>query len=166
MREIKFKKADSIKAIAELASYCDSLDDSNEYVITVKEIKRKRSLDANAYFWVMLDKLAMAMRTSKLDLYRDYIKNIGGNSDMLVAKEIAVARLVKVWESNGLGWCVDILPHKAQGFKTLVMYYGSSTFDSLQMSVLIDRVVQDCQSIGIDTMSKTEIQKMLDDWGE
>ena len=56
MKEIKFKKSDTVKVIAELASFIDSLDEK-EYILTVKEHKQKRSLNAN-YFWELCGKLA------------------------------------------------------------------------------------------------------------
>jgi hypothetical protein len=49
MREIRFKKSDTVKVIAELASYIDSLQEDKDYTLTVKEHKEKRSLSANAY---------------------------------------------------------------------------------------------------------------------
>ena len=70
MRELKFKKGDSVRVIAELASYIDSLDDNKEYRIEIKEYKEKRSLTANAYFWVMCDKLAEKLRMPKTEIYR------------------------------------------------------------------------------------------------
>ena len=70
MKEITFKKADSVRVIAELASYIDSLHEDKEYTLTVKERKEKRSISANNYFWVMVDKLAEKLRMSKTDIYR------------------------------------------------------------------------------------------------
>ena len=63
MKEITFKKADTVRVIAELASYIDSLQDDKEYKLEIKERKEKRSLSANNYYWVMADKLAEKLRS-------------------------------------------------------------------------------------------------------
>lgn len=55
------------------------------YTCEVKEQHKKRSLDANAYFWVLADKLAEATRISKEGIYRHAIREIGGNSTTVCA---------------------------------------------------------------------------------
>lgn len=70
MIKIKFKKG--FQAVAQIATAIESLDDNKEYTLEIKEHKERRSLDANAYFWVLLDKLAEKVKLPKIDLYRDW----------------------------------------------------------------------------------------------
>lgn len=66
--------------------------------------------------------------------------------------------------NNGLGWQTDTIPSKLEGCTNVVLYYGSSTYDTEQMSRLIDIVVQDCKALGIETKTPDEIANMLSLW--
>ena len=133
------------------------------------EIERKhnkRSLDANAYFFVLADKLSQAVNISKTELYRNYIKEIGGVSEMVCVKNEAVDKLCDNWERNGLGWQTETAPSKLKGCTNVILYYGSSTYNTEQMSRLIELVVADCKIQGIETKTPDEIANMLSLWGE
>lgn len=165
MNEITFTTEEKIKAIAAAASYIDSLQDGKTYVLTIKEKKRRRSLDANAYAWVLLDKLAERLHEPKEEIYRGYIREIGGNSETVCVKNEAVDRLTEGWENNGIGWQSDTMPSKIAGCTNVILYFGSSTYDSGQMARLIDFIVQDCEAIGIETKSAEELEKLCKEWG-
>lgn len=165
MREVKFKPEDKIKVIAEVASYIDSLENDKQYSLTIKEHKKKRSLDANAYAWVLLDKLSAVIHERKEDIYKSYIKEIGGNSELVCIKTEAAESLCAGWSRNGLGWQTDTMPSKLPGCTNVILYYGSSVYDTEQMSRLIDLIVQDCTIFGIDTKDPEELEKLLKEWG-
>ena len=165
VNEITFTTEEKIKAIAAAASYIDSLQDGKTYVLTIKEKKRRRSLDANAYAWVLLDKLAERLHEPKEQIYRGYIREIGGNSETVCVKNEAVDRLTEGWENNGIGWQADTMPSKIAGCTNVILYFGSSTYDSGQMARLIDFIVQDCEAIGIETKSAEELEKLCEEWG-
>lgn len=165
MREIEFAKKDSIRVIAEVASYIDSLEDAKQYVMTIKEKKKKRSLDANSYFWLLCDKLAEKTRIPKTEIYRSYIKEIGGVSDTVCVLDKAVDKLCDNWERNGLGWQTDHYKSKMKGCTNVVLYYGSSTYDSKQMSHLIELIVQDCLANEIETLPPEQLQALNSEWG-
>lgn len=131
----------------------------------IKRVRQKRSLDANAFLWVMLDKLSAALEVPKIELYRNYIKDIGGVSDLLCVPDKAVEKFRKEWEARGLGWQTDTMPIRTENCTGVIVYYGSSVFDTKQMSRLIDSVVQDCAAVGIDTKSPEEIESLLKEWG-
>jgi len=165
MKEITFTTDEKIKAIAEAASYLDSLEAGKEYVLTIKEKKKRRSLDANAYAWVLMDKLASQLHESKEAIYKSYIKEIGGNSEIICIKTEAAEKLCGAWERNGLGWQTDTMPCKLNGCTNVVLYYGSSVYDTEQMSRLIDLVVQDCETFGIETKNPAELERLVEEWG-
>lgn len=166
MKEIIFKKQDCIKVIAETASYIDSLDDKKDYVLEIKEKKKKRSLNANNYAWSMIDKLAEKLNIAKTDIYRSYIKEIGGNSTTVCAKNVAVDDLCEMWQHKGIGWLTDKMPSKLDGCTNVILYYGSSTYDTAQMSRLINLIVQDCIENGIPTLEDMELDRLCKEWGE
>lgn len=135
------------------------------YTCEVKEQHKKRSLDANAYFWVLADKLAEATRIPKEEIYREAIRGIGGNSDTVCVKTTAVDRLCEIWRARGLGWLAEPFPSKIEGCTNIILYSGSSTYDTQQMSRLIDNIVQDCQAVGIETMTPDKLALLVEDWG-
>lgn len=165
MKEIRFRKADTVRVIAELASYIDSLDEGREYRLEVKEYKEKRSLNANAYCWKLLDLLAEKLRVGKTDLYRSYVREIGGNSYLVCCTNSAVDDLCRDWATKGLGWLADTEPSKLEGCTNVRLYYGSSVYDTAQMSRLIELVVQDCKENNIPTWDEDELQRLCEDWG-
>ena len=135
------------------------------YDLTVKEHKKKRSLDANAYAWVLIGKLADAMRLMPTEVYTNAIQNIGGNYEVIPIREEAVEKFTEIWKKQGLGWpCVDMGPSKIQGYRNIRAYYGSSTYDTRQMSLLIDALIQDCKALDIETLSEEKLSVMMEGW--
>lgn len=166
MKEIKFRKADTVKVIAEVASFVDSLKDDKEYIITIKEHKEKRTLTANAYFWVLCDRLAEKLRIGKTEIYRNYVKEIGGNNTLVCCTNNAVPDLIQNWTSRGLGWLAEKENSKIDGCTNVRLYYGSSTYDKEQMARLIELIKQDCVENGIPTWDEEELQRLFEEWGE
>lgn len=135
------------------------------YDLTIKEHREKRSLDANAYAWVLIGKIADALRITPKEIYRQAIQDIGGNYEVIPIKEEAADRFKEIWEAQGLGWpCVDMGKSKIPGYRNLRAYYGSSTYDTRQMSVLIDHIVQDCRQLGIETLTPDKLAAMMGEW--
>ena len=126
--------------------------------------KKRRSLDANAYAWVLVDKIATAIRLPKEEVYQTAIKGIGGVSDIVCVKDAAVDKLRQNWSKNGLGWQTETMPSKIVGCTNVVLYYGSSAYDTKQMSALIDRLIEDARSLGIETMPPDRLEALLNAW--
>lgn len=165
MKEIRFKKSDTVKVIAELASFIDSLDSEKEYILTVKEHKQKRSLNANSYFWELCGKLAEKTHIPKTEIYRSYIKEIGGNSEIICIQDKALKHFREIWEQGHIGRFTEICDSKLKGCTNVIVYYGSSDYDTGTMSRLIEMVVQDCIEQEIPTYNQAELQKLCDEWG-
>ena len=136
------------------------------YDVEYKAEKKKRSLDANAYCWVLLGKLGEALQCPKEDIYREKIRNVANVYDVVCVQDVAVKKLCEAWSKHGLGWVTDTIPSKIKGCTNVLLYYGSSTFDSKQMAAFIDDIVEDCKGLGIETRSPAEIKGMLQQWSE
>ena len=157
---VRPERADMGKAMAVVRKHKDKL-----YDLEVKEHKKKRSLDANAYCWVLINKIADALRITPKEVYRQAIQNVSGNYEIIPIKEEAVSHFKQVWEAQGLGWpCVDMGKSKIDGYRNLRAYYGSSTFSVSQMQVLIDNLVQDCRALDIEVKSEEEIASLMEVW--
>ena len=79
-------------------------------------------------------------------------------------KSEAVDKLRSGWELNGIGWQTDTMPSKIDGCTNVILYYGSSTYDTAQMTRLINNIVEDCKAQGIETRTPEEIENMLNLW--
>jgi hypothetical protein len=142
----------------------DELKSVEKLTIKVDTIKKKRSLDANAYCWVLISKLAEKLNIPKTEIYRSAIKEIGGNSDTVCVQNKAVESLRDGWQRNGIGWQTDTFPSKLDGCTNVTLYYGSSTYDSAQMCRLINLIIEECRQVGIETKSQAEIDSLLSSW--
>lgn len=132
----------------------------------ISKHKKKRSLDANAYCFVLIGKIAEKTGIPKTEVYRKAVKEIGGNYDVVCVQNKAVDSLRETWEKNGLGWQTETMDSKIEGCTNIVLYYGSSTYDTETMSRLIDNIVQDCKALGIETKSEVELNSLLEGWGK
>lgn len=131
--------------------------------VQVKEYRQKRSLSQNSYLWVLLDKLAQKLNRSKEEIYKMYIKDYGV-FEVLPLRNDAVAEFNRRWGKQGLGWfCEDLGESKLNGYTKIIAYYGSSTYNTQEMTRLIDAVVQDCREQGIDTMTMSDILLLIND---
>lgn len=155
---VRPEREDLGKAMAVVRKHKDRL-----YDLEVREHRNKRSLDANAYAWVLIGKLADAMRITQKEIYRQAIVNIGGNCEVIPIKEEAAERFKQIWENQGLGWpCVDMGKSKIPGYRNLRAYYGSSTYDTRQMAQLIDNLVQDCKALDIETLPPEKLALLME----
>ena len=132
--------------------------------VDVKIHREKRSLDANAYAWVLIDKIAAAVRVPKIDVYRQSVREIGGNCDYVRALPNAVESLKKGWQQHGLGWLADEVGRGPDGWVTVQLTYGSSTYNTAQMSRLIDMLVYAAKEQGIETLPPEKIERLIGQW--
>jgi hypothetical protein len=150
--------------IGNLLHVCQGFEPDQLLDIQIDKHRQRRSLDANAYCWVLLDKLAAVLRKPKTEIYRELIREVGGNCETYCGLEKAVDKLAQMWEKNGIGWCADVTDSKLEGCKNVVLYQGSSTYDTRQMARLIDLVVQECRAQGIETATPAELDRLKEAW--
>ena len=154
--------------VIECAGMPEEIDDilAQDLDVELKKHREKRSLDANAYCWALIHKLAEVTRIPAIEIYREAVRNIGGNNEIVCVQDKAVEKLVEGWQRNGIGWITSTMPSKIEGCTNVILYYGSSTYDTKQMSRLIDNIVQDCQAQGIETDTPEQIAERLSLWSQ
>ena len=136
-----------------------------KYVADIKEYRERRSLDANAYMWVLVGKLSGKLGLPPEEIYRAAIRDVGDNYEVMPVRNDALERWKVIWQSNGLGWlCEEIGPSKLAGYTNVRNFYGSSAYDKNQMSRLIDNIVQDCKAQGIETLAPAELARLTEEW--
>ena len=149
-------------------------DFSNEYDelkdcdinVEIKKYSKRRSLDANAYAWTIIDKIAEKTKIKKSEVYRTAIREIGGVSTIICVKDEAVDSLRRGWEAHGEGWQTEQSKSKIPGCTNVTLWYGSSVYTTKQMADLIDSLIQDAESLGITTITDSERDRLLQQWGK
>lgn len=139
----------------------------NSKIITIQigideeiEVKRKkRSKNANSYFWKLLQELCFELNLDVIQEYRKRVKELGiFQTFELDTKNLATFEFL--WNNNGIGWFTEKVEESEE--KAIInAYYGSSSYNSKQMSKLIDNLVQDCRSVGIQTLEDIEIEELI-----
>lgn len=129
--------------------------------VKAKKWRNKRSLDANAYAWVLMQKIAEKINSDRWSVYLEMLKRYSRASTFLIVKEDAVERTRQQWRE-----CIDFGEVCVNGQKghQLQVFFGSSTFDTKEMSVFIDGIVSECKEMEIETMTPDEIERMKAAW--
>lgn len=132
--------------------------DPGEYEIT--KAKQKRSLNANNYAWQLINQIGNALRMSKEDIYLDMLKHYGQVGAVSVEERFTehFKRSYKYHESLGKS---DL---KGKTFEHFRFWVGSSQYNTQEMSILIDGIVQEAQALGIETMQPEKLQSLLEAW--
>ena len=142
--------------------------EGKDYEVTFKEYKKKRSLDANAYMWVLAGKIANHpdILISKEEVYKQAIRDYGVSEAFPVRNDL-MEYILQDHVNKGLGYSFDIIgPCKNyEGYTNVMFYYGSSGYDSAKMSKLIDGMIEDAKDLGIETLPAGEIERMKREWG-
>lgn len=136
----------------------EELKEYDKLSLEIKPYKRRRSLDANAYYWVLLTKLSKILGTSNAELHNTILSKYGfleivdGRTIKVVLPDTDEANK-KVMESKiyHLRPTSDVRMGKdGMVYRTYTMLRGSSTYDTAEMSRLIDGLVCDCRDAGIE----------------
>lgn len=137
-----------------------------EVTVEIKKYTKHRSLDLNAYCWVLIDKIAEKTKIKKSEIYRNAIKEIGGVSTVICARNDTVETLCKNWSDRGMGWITETTESKLKGCTNVTLWYGSSVYNTKQMNDLVDSLIQDAEQLGIPTMTPAEKEKLLAQWSK
>ena len=123
-----------------------------DFDITVKQHREKRSLDANAYAWVLITAIADELQASKDEIYFDMLKKYGQGELISVKTGIDISGFVKYSEIAGYG--------KVNGveFTHYRVYKGSSEYDTREMAIFISGIVEEAKDLGIPTLDELELK--------
>lgn len=139
-----------------------------KYVAEIKEHRERRSLDANAYAWQLIGKLAAKLSTDGAvitpeQVYREAIRDVGDNYEVIPIRDDALDRWREIWTGKGLGWVCEVIgKSKIEGYTNTRCFYGSSVYDKAQMSRLISIIVEECKAAGVETMTPAELASLLE----
>lgn len=131
--------------------------------ITFKIWRKKRSNDANAYAWVLMQKIAEKVDSDRWSVYLELLKKYSRAFTFVIVKPDAIDRMKEQWRE-----CIDLGEVEMQGQKghQLQLFYGSSTFDSKEMAVFIEGIVRECEQLEIETIPPEELERMVSMWNQ
>lgn len=136
----------------------------------LKKHHKRRSLDANAYYWLLIEKIGKVTGDDKNRIHNIMLNRYG--------------ELERMPDGSLIPFCIrddiDYLgfshPHLKPTQKTLSKggrlyrwYYqikGSSGYNTSEMSVLIGGVISECREMGIETLPPEEVERMIDAYGK
>ena len=133
-----------------------------EYEIT--KARKKRSLDANAYAWKLINDIALATRISPEEVYRQSLRDVPTLRYQLLIPNENVEAAIDDWQRGHIGRRAERETGGYTEFTAVIFHSGSSDFDTRQMSMLIDNLIQDCNALGIETRDPNDIKSMLEAW--
>lgn len=146
--------------LREVMHAAESFRDGKTYEVLLKEHRKRRSLDANAFFWKICDEIAEKLLTTKDEVYIHYIKMVGVFRDFHLSHEEAET-FRTAWGMLGTGWKTEIVDYQSNGNDLVIRaYYGSSTYNTKQMSRIIEAAVEDAKALGIETLTPDEMLRM------
>lgn len=137
---------------SEISQYLWNLDKDKKYEI--KEYKPKRSLSQNSYAWVLINELANKMRMSKEEMYLQLLEDYSQCLMIPVEKGKKPNGYFKYYKYIAT---VNINGKDADYYK---VFKGSSEFDTEEMSIFLDGIIQECKQLGIQTLTPREIELM------
>ena len=134
--------------------------------VEIKKASKRRSKTANDFCWAMCTDIGNALRIPKEEVYRKAISEVGKFETMHMRAE-AVNTFRNIWSQRGIGWFTEVVDYSPiTGCKVVFAYYGSSTYDTVEMSRLIDFLKQDMTNMNLPIpMSKEEEERALNAWG-
>jgi hypothetical protein len=137
------------------------IESDKEKTLEVKLYRQKRSNDSNSYCWVLIDKIAKKLNSTDEEIYTNMLRRYGSKDYIAAPKssEEILRRAYKIVEP-----IKDCMINNTPAV-TFRLIRGSSTYDSLEMSVLINGIVEEAKQLGIETMTPNEIYELMQKWG-
>lgn len=162
LMEIVITTNKSYQNIAEIAKLKEIIAKGKELTVDIKQFRKKRSLDANGMLWSILGQMAAILKTSKDEVYLEMLNSYGVFTHIIVKSEV-VEKVKREWRTvRELG---EVTVNGKTGIQ-LMCFFGSSTYDSKEFSILLEGVMSEAKELGIETISQAEKVALLDKWGK
>lgn len=127
---------------------------NRDTIFEIKEHKDKRSKSQNSYAWELIGKIADVLRKSKEDVYLEMLKSYGQSEIVSMLSSIKPNGYFKYYDAIGTGIVND------KEFTHYKIFKGSSEFDTKEMTIFIDGIIQEAENLGIPTLTEEQIQNM------
>lgn len=152
--------------IEEEPSFYDRLKDK-EISVEIKQYREKRSLNANAYFHVLVDKIAGIQGVTHTEVHNHLIAEYGVLDD----------QINNIILDDNIPWLrldtIHLRPTTATRtmdngklYRVYLVMRGSHTYDTAEMSRLIDGTVEEAKALGIEALTPDELERMKATWNQ
>ena len=128
--------------------------------VSMKVHREKRSKDANALLWACIGDIARETLMDKWDVYLSLLKRYGKYTYIVVKPDAAEAVKMQWRECEIIG---DIDIHGTKGVQMLC-YYGSSTYDTKEMSTLLEGTLSEMDQLNLQRPASSDIRRAMDEW--
>lgn len=139
----------------EISQFLYKLDKDTIYDIKIDKHRNKRSLDANAYSWVLQNAIANVLRISKEEVHFEMLKSYGQRDYTNFLANVNIADYYNYYEEVGT------FKQNNNTFKSYMVYKGTHNYDSKEMSIFLDGLVQEARNLGIETLEDREINELV-----
>ena len=123
--------------------------------VRIEKHRNKRSLDANAYSWVLQNEISNVLRKSKEEVHFEMLKSYGQRDYISMLANINPNNYFKYYEEQG------VFKNNGNTFKSYLVFKGTSQYDSKEMSIFINGLVQEAKNLGIQTLEDIEIENLI-----
>lgn len=141
----------------------DTISSNKQLIIQAKQFYNKRSLDSNAYAWVLMQKIAEATNLDKWEVYVNCLQRYSRAFTHIIVRPEVIPRIQETFRV-----CIDLgeVTVNGQTGHQLQCYFGSSTFTTKEMSVFIDGICSECRDLDIPLIPDSEIERLKKEWGK
>ena len=129
-------------------------EQDRDKLFEIKEYKEKRSLSQNAYAWKLINEIGNKIGKSKEEVYLQMLKDYGQSEIISMLSTIEPKGYFKYYEIIGTGIVND------KEFTHYKIFKGSSEFNTLEMKIFIDGIIQEATQLGIPTITEKELESM------
>ena len=134
------------------------LDKDTIYDVKIDKHREKRSLNANAYLWKLVTEIGNVLNKSKEEVYLQMLIDYGQSEMVSILSEIDVKGYFKYYK------LAETSLLNGKEFNHYKIYKGSSEYDTKEMSILLNGVVQEAKNLGIKTKDDIELERLVEEW--
>lgn len=151
-----------------ISTIAQALMGDKKLVLSVAVQKKQRSLNANAYYWQILDQLANILKLDKEQLHLNMLTQYGQTADDGEGNKLIFSLKSHIKPTGILKYSALLGSTTLNGddFNHYRALKGSSEMDSKEMAILIDGLVNEAKEQGIQVMTPQELSLMCESWGK
>jgi len=145
-------------------------DKEKLYDLSLHKDVKPRSLSANNYFYALITKIADRLKISLNEVHNQMLSRYGYPE--FIDEKVVYFILPDSIDVNKLEGVHLKATSKTQVLdngdlnRVYIVMRGSHTYNSVEMGRLIDGVISEAKALDIDTITVTEKDKMLEQWGK
>jgi hypothetical protein len=134
------------------------LCNADKLEIKIEKYIDKRGTNANSALWVLCNKIANKLGTTKEEMYIMELKKYGQSFLVPLTPGINPKGYFKYYDFREKG---EINGKQCNWY---VVYKGSSEYNKEEMRILLEGVNNDCKDLGLETIEDFKMKKLIEEW--